>query len=62
MPVVHQSGLFPGLFFPGACAVSASGQKAASIDVLFVKDVGGGVASGFGCLFLIGLEAMSMIA
>ncbi len=47
--------------FLSAGDVSARGQKATAIDILFVENVDGGVSSRLGCLFLIGLEAWSSI-
>ena len=41
--------------------VSASGQVVSATDILVVEDVGGGVSSRFGCLFLVGTGAGSVI-
>ncbi len=54
--------MFTGLVFPGACDSTASGQYAASMDVLVVKNVGGSVASGLGWFFLMGRDALSAVA
>ena len=47
-----------GLFTGG---VSASGQSVSATDILFVEDVGGGVSSMFGCLFLVSVGAGPVI-